>query len=107
MVTILLTLLSQNSITILYLIQAATYGAASVCPRREDHEALTYCYVVSAPLHALFIQSQQGTPDELRQYVNTLLDAALDSFSASLPKLQRNVDTEVEIQRLSAPCDGI
>ncbi len=53
------------------------------------------------------IQSQQGAPDELRQYVNSLLDAALGSFSASLPQLQRNVDTRDEVQRLSAPCDGI
>jgi len=47
----------------------------------------------------------KGTPDELRHYVDTRLDAALGGFSASLPELQRKVDTKEEVQRLSASCD--
>jgi len=54
MVALLHALIAHNSITTLYLIQALTYTAASVCARREDHESLTYCYVVSALLHAFF-----------------------------------------------------
>ncbi len=54
MLDFLLSLASQNSIAILYVMQAATYSVASVCARREDRVSLTYCYVVSALLRALF-----------------------------------------------------
>lgn len=50
----MLTLIAQNSLAALYILQAATYCAAALCSRREDHEALTYCYVASALVHTLF-----------------------------------------------------
>ena len=51
------------------------------------------------------IRSQPGTPQQLRQYIDTLLTGAVDSFTASLAQVQQEVDTESEIRRLSAPCD--
>lgn len=53
------------------------------------------------------IRSQPGTPEELRQYIDTLLDGAVDHFMTSLTQVQEGVDTESEIRRLSAPCDEI
>lgn len=54
-----------------------------------------------------YIQARQLTSGEARRYVDTLLDAAVGNLSASLPQVQKNVDTKDEIQRLSASCDGI
>lgn len=51
------------------------------------------------------MRAQPGTPQELRRYVDTLLDGAVDRFTASLAQVQEDVDTESEIRRLSAPCD--
>lgn len=51
------------------------------------------------------IRSQPGTSQELRLYVDTLLDAAVDSFTNSLAEVHEKVDAGNEIQRLSAPCD--
>jgi hypothetical protein len=53
------------------------------------------------------IRSQPGTPEELRQYIDSLLDGAVDRFTTSLTQVQEGVDTESEIRRLSAPCDEI
>ncbi|RBP08534.1 hypothetical protein DFR50_12516 [Roseiarcus fermentans] len=50
----MLNTLSQNSVALLYLLQAATYAAAALFARREDHVALTQCYLASALLHGLF-----------------------------------------------------
>ena len=54
-----------------------------------------------------YIQARQLTSGEARHYADTLLDTAVGNLSASLPQVQKNVDTKDEIQRLSAPCDGI
>ena len=51
------------------------------------------------------MRSQPGTPQQLRQYVDTLLDGAVNRFTASLAEVQQQVDTESEIRRLSAPCE--
>ena len=47
-------LLAQNPVAVLYLLQAATYGAAAFFASREDHVALTHCHLASALLHGLF-----------------------------------------------------
>ena len=51
------------------------------------------------------IRSQPGTSEELRKFVDSLLDGAVDRFTASLAQVQQEVDTESEIRRLSAPCN--
>ena len=45
--------LSQNSLVVLYILQAGTYGTAAAVSRRGDHAALTICYLASALLHGL------------------------------------------------------
>jgi len=58
-----------------------------------------------APKFEQHLRSQPGTPKELRQYVDGLLDAAVERFMRSLVQVQDEVDTANEIRRLSAPCD--
>lgn len=54
-----------------------------------------------------YIQARQPTPNEARQNVDALLDAAVGNLTASLPQVQKSVDTADEIQSLSTSCDGI
>jgi hypothetical protein len=46
-------LVTHNSFVVLYVLQAATYGAAAALSRRGDHASLTLCYLASALLHGL------------------------------------------------------
>ncbi len=46
-------LVTQNSAVVLYLLQAATYGAAAALSHGGDHGSLTICYLASAVLHGL------------------------------------------------------
>lgn len=50
------------------------------------------------------IRSRPVDPRELRAYVDSLMDKAVASFTTSIPGVQREVDTEAEIRRLSAQC---
>jgi hypothetical protein len=51
------------------------------------------------------IRSRPGAPEELRQFIDGLLDGAVERFTTSLAEVQQGVDTESEIRRLSTPCD--
>jgi hypothetical protein len=48
-----MSLIAQNPIVLLYVLQACTYGAAAALVRRSDHSSLTICYLASAFLHGL------------------------------------------------------
>ena len=52
-----------------------------------------------------WLRSRSRTSAELRELTDRLFDAALGTFNASLPQVQRTVETKDEIERLSAPCD--
>lgn len=51
--------------------------------------------------HGAQSEEQQIT---LRQFVNGLLDQAIEAFSASLKDVQKRVDTPAEISALTVPC---
>jgi len=44
---------AADPVSILYCIQAGTYGSAAVAAGAGDHRVLCRCYVVSAALHGL------------------------------------------------------
>lgn len=46
-------LVNRNSAVVLYILQAATYGAAAASSHGGHHESLTICYLASAVLHGL------------------------------------------------------
>jgi len=51
-------LITQNSAVVLYVLQAATYGAAAAASHGGHHESLTGCYLASAVLHGLLAACQ-------------------------------------------------
>jgi hypothetical protein len=46
-------LVTQNSTVVLYILQAATYGAAAASSHGGNYKSLTVCYLASAVLHGL------------------------------------------------------
>ena len=46
-------LVTQNSAVVLYVLQAATYGAAAASSHGGNYKSLTVCYLASAVLHGL------------------------------------------------------
>lgn len=52
------------------------------------------------------VQDGLDASQGLRRYVESLLDHAVESFSASLAHVQASVDTPGEVQSLLAPCGG-
>jgi len=52
-----------------------------------------------------YILSRPVRPEELRQFVDVLLDGAVERFTTSLAEIQKEVDTKSEILRFFTPCD--
>lgn len=84
------------------------YRRHAAAASRALHQFATELPRVLGPEVDRYLRSRPGAPQpddaDVRRYVGGLLDHAVEVFSASLGKVQADVDTPDEVRKLSAPC---